>query len=383
MRLSLLNPILTHDGPWASVYVDASYTTQDAAKRQELTARAAAQELADLGAPAATCEAVHTALAGPVGDGPIGRPKASGKRAGRAVFAAGGEVVMDVPLPGPPAAPLTTTWSTLPRLTPLVRAVGDSPTCLVAYVDRVGADFELHDDAGEREQGQVSGADWPVHKTASADWSERHFQTAVENTWEQNAAEIAAATHQMWQRTGADVLLLVGDARERKVVRDLLPEPLRSRTAESEHGARPTGPQSPQLARDIAQVRAVREGERAAEVLDRYHAGREDDGGGQAVAGVPALVEAAREHQIDTLLLGPAGPDAGREMWVGPKGDQLGLRSTELQYLGEVHPAAARADDALLRSAAAGGADALVVNDPGAAPVGGLGALLRWPAGPH
>ncbi|MBB5935568.1 baeRF2 domain-containing protein [Streptomyces zagrosensis] len=383
MHLSLLRPILPHGGPWASVYVDASHSTEDAAKQQELTARAASQELAGLGAPAATRDAIYEALFHTPEAGPIGRPRTSGKRAGRALFATDGEVVIDVPLPGPPAAPLTTTWTALPRITPLLRAVGDSPPCLVAYVDRTGADFEVRNDAGQQETAQVSGTDWPVHKTASASWSERHFQTAVENTWEHNAAEIADAAQEMWQRCGAEVMLLVGDSRERKAVRDKLPEPLRSVTAESEHGGRSTGAGSPQIERDIAQVRAARETEHVAEVLDRYHAGQDDDGGANAVAGVPALVEAAREHQIDTLLVGPDGQDTGREVWVGPESDQLAVRSTELQYLGEVHPTAARADDALLRSAIASGAEAIAVSDPTIAPVGGLGALLRWPAGPH
>ncbi|MEU9354555.1 hypothetical protein AB0D65_27145, partial [Streptomyces griseoloalbus] len=31
----------------------------------------------------------------------------------------------------------------------------------------------------------------PLHRTGSVDWSERHFQLRVENTWEHNAAEIA------------------------------------------------------------------------------------------------------------------------------------------------------------------------------------------------
>ncbi|MFF5717235.1 Vms1/Ankzf1 family peptidyl-tRNA hydrolase [Streptomyces buecherae] len=382
MRLSDLRPVLPHAGPWASVYVDTSHTTEDAAKHQELTARAATQQLAELGASPATRDAVYKALFNGPDAGPIGRPPTSGKRAGRAVFATDGEVVLDVPLPGPPATPMTT-WSALPRVTPLLRSIGDPTPCLVAYVDRTGADFEVRDDAGQRETGQVSGADWPIHKTASADWSERHFQTAVENTWEQNAAEIAHAAHEMWQRCGAEVMLLVGDARERKAVRDRLPEPLRAVTAESEHGARSTGSSSARLERDIAQVRAAHETEHMREVLDRYHAATHDDGGGNAISGVPALVEAAREHQIDTLLVTPDGQDTGREVWIGPEGDQLAVRSTELQYLGAARPAPARADDALVRAAVASGAEAVVVSDPAAAPVGGLGALLRWPANPH
>ncbi|KOG88676.1 hypothetical protein ADK38_18480, partial [Streptomyces varsoviensis] len=114
--------------------------------------------------------------------------------------------------------------------------------------------------------------------------------------------------------------------------------------------------------------------------MDRFHAGAEPVGGTApyAAAGVPALVEAAREHRIATLILGPHGSDAPREVWVGPDPHQVGVRSSDLQYLGEVSPASARADDALVRAAVASGADAVVVNDPADVPAGGLGAVLRW-----
>jgi hypothetical protein len=62
---------------------------------------------------------------------------------------------------------------------------------------------------------------------------------------------------------------------------------------------------------------------------------------------------------------------------------QGAVRRADTRYLGDPHPVPARADDALLRSAVATGAE--VVRIPGPAeggddlPVGGLGALLRWP----
>jgi hypothetical protein len=107
------------------------------------------------------------------------------------------------------------------------------------------------------------------------------------------------------------------------------------------------------------------------------------------VEGVPALVEAAREHRIDELLIRPDGPDAHREVWIGEDPDQLAVRRTDLKILGEQNSWSARADDALIRSAVATGAPALSVTPAtgaaGAAgasgeevPVGGLGALLRW-----
>ncbi|MFH9425400.1 Vms1/Ankzf1 family peptidyl-tRNA hydrolase [Streptomyces sp. NPDC017529] len=369
MHLSLLQPIIDRPGPWASVYADVSHDTEDAAKQQELGARAAARQLAEQGADQATCDAVREALAGHRTNGD----------SGRAVFATGGEVVLDAPLAGRPARPFAA-WSPLPRITPWAESAADDSGCLVVYVDRTGADFELHSDHGGEEAGTVEGLDWPIHRTATADWSERHFQTAVENTWEQNAGEIAEAAQRVFQSCGAKLMLLAGDPRERRSVHDKLPEQLRAVTYETDHGGRAPGSDSTALQRDIAHIRAVHEHDLVADVLGRFRAGAGVGGTDPAYAatGVPALVEAAREHRIDTLIIGPGGTDAGREVWVGPEPDQLAVRNSELQYLGEVHPSAARADDALLRSAAATGAEAVVVRDPSEAPTGGLGAILRW-----
>lgn len=376
MRLSLLQPLIERPGPWASVYADVSHGTEDAATQQELTANTAADQLKDLGADDATCRAVHDALA------TLRTPGEPRAHAGRAVFATGGEVVLDTPLAGPPTAPVVATWSSVPRLAPLLDAMGDDTVCLVAYVDRTGADFQLRSDISQETAGRVEGQDWPIHRTPSGEWNERHFQTAVENTWEQNAGEIAAAAAQAFEHGGAQVMLLVGDARERHAVRDKLPQQLRAVTYESEHGGRAAGSDSTLLERDIAQVRAGHEVDHVADVTERFRTGAAPGESGEpayAAAGVPALVEAAREHRIDTLLISPDGGDAAREVWVGPEADQLAVRNTELQYLGEVHPVSARADDALLRSALANGADAVVLHHTDGAPAGGLGAILRWP----
>ncbi|MEV4231331.1 hypothetical protein AB0J81_30425, partial [Streptomyces bobili] len=101
-------------------------------------------------------------------------------------------------------------------------------------------------------------------------------------------------------------------------------------------------------------------------------------GGGGAVEGVPALVEAAREHRIDELLIRADGPDTHRRVWIGEDPDQLAVSRTELRAPGERHFWAARADDALIRSAVAAGTPVLLVTEAGEeTPAGGLGALLR------
>ncbi|MFE1173209.1 Vms1/Ankzf1 family peptidyl-tRNA hydrolase [Streptomyces sp. NPDC058773] len=372
MRLSLLQPVIDRPGPWASVYADISHRTEDAAKQQELTASATTAQLFALGADEATCGAVHEALL-------TRREGEPGEHSGRVLFAAHGVIVLDTPLPGPPATPFAA-WGPVPRVTPFLAAVGDDPLCLVVRLDRAGADFSVLGTRGTEDAGRVSGADWPLHRTASGDWSEGHFRAKVENTWEHNAGEIADAVRAAFEECGAEAIVLIGDARERHLVHDKLPEPLRALTYESEHGGRAPGAESALVDRDIAQVRAVQEREHIAQVADRFRTGAGPGGKSapHAAAGIPALVEAAREHRIATLLVSPHGSDIARQVWVGAEADQLGVRGTELPYLGETHPAAARADDALVRSAVASGADIVVVRDPERAPSGGLGAILRW-----
>lgn len=342
MDLAFLHPLYEHQGPWASVYVGTPPHTEDAPHERHLAAVAVARELSTQGADEDTCVAVREALED---------LRRSSEPHGRAVFARAGKVVLDPPLTRSPEAGVIR-WAPLPHTAPLLELAGEDPVCVVAYVDRKGADFELRGALGRRDGGSVTGKQWPVHRTSSADWSERHFQLRVENTWEHNAAEIADALAVCQEETGADLLILVGEEREKRSVRERLPKRLHDLVVEAEHGAG-----SRLLDKDVEQARAGRVRQRAERELERFLAARApgDDGRPGAVEGVPALVEAAREHRIDELLIRPDGPDAHREVWIGEDPDQLAVRRTDLKILGEQNSWSARADDALIRSAVATG----------------------------
>ncbi|GAA3986436.1 Vms1/Ankzf1 family peptidyl-tRNA hydrolase [Streptomyces plumbiresistens] len=381
MDLAFLHPLYEHPGPWASVYVDTSRHTEDTPHERHLAAMAVSRELSGQGADEETCRAVREALE---------ELQHSSEPHGRAVFARAGEVVLDPPLTRAPDGN-SAYWAPLPHTAPLLELAGEDTVCIVGYVDRKGADFELRSAFGPQDAGSVAGRQYPIHRTRSTDWSERHFQLRVENTWEHNAAEIADALAVCQEETQADLLILVGDDRERRTVHDRLPKRLHDRVVEAPHG---TG--SRLLQEDVEQARAAHVRQRAERELERFLAARDpgDDGRAGAVEGVPALVEAAREHRIDELLIRPDGPDAHREVWIGEDPDQLAVRRTDLKILGEQHSWPARADDALIRSAVATGAPAISVTPatgqavaagPGQSeeaerevPVGGLGALLRW-----
>jgi hypothetical protein len=366
MDLAFLHPLYEHSGPWASVYVDTSRHTESTPHERHLTAAAMAQKLAEQGADEATCRAVERA---------IEELAHSSEPHGRALFARAGEVVLDPPLARAPQGD-TADWAPLPRVTPLLELADQDPVCVVAYIDRRGAAFELRTGLGREDAGKVAGRQYPVHRTSTVDWSERHFQLKVENTWEHNAAEIADALTVCQDETRADLLILVGDDRERRAVHERLPQRLQDRVVEAAHG---TG--SRLLDEDVEAARTEHARRQAEAELERFLAARAPDAEGRtgAVEGVPALVEAAREHRIDELLIRADGPDTHREVWIGEDPDQLAVRRTELKALGEQHSWAARADDALIRSAVATDAPVLVVPAAGEeAPVGGLGALLRW-----
>ena len=366
MQLGFLAPLYERPGPWASVYLGTDRADEAHPGRRELQARAACRELSAQGADEATGQAVYEALIA---------PETLPGEAGRAVFAAGGEVVLDPVLTARPPGNDDVTWSAVPRVAPLLDLAEQEPVCLVAYIDRQGADLEVRSTHGHRSAGRAEGRDWPLHRSPSADWSEQHFQQSVENTWDENAATTAAAVAGACDRHDADLVVLAGDLRQRRAVHRKLPAGLHAHVVETEHGSRSDGG-SRLLDKDVERARADRLHQRADDELDRYLSARD-----ATAEGVPALVEAAREHRIAALFVRPEGPDGNREVWVGDGPDQLAVRRTESQYLGEVHPSSARADDALIRSAVVTNAEVLRVPPVGghSVPVGGLGALLRWP----
>ncbi|MFI5999317.1 hypothetical protein ACIA98_02695 [Streptomyces sp. NPDC051366] len=381
MELGFLKPLFARQGPWASVYIETTRATEDAQRMQALRERAVASQLIDAGADAYTVRAVVNRLAGE----PV-----SGAPPGRALFASGAEVVLDVPLGKVPVA-TEATWSVLPHVAPLAGLRDDEPSCLVAYIDRTGADLELRDAHRRDAVGQAQGREWQGrgHRSMPADRGEWHYRNKVENAWNETADIIAAELARQWLENGAEpMVVLTGDPRERRAVRNRLPEHMQPMTVEVDSGARSPGASKDALDREIAQVRERFARERLESTLERFRIGRGrpgehreaavDTGPGEAAEGVPAVVDAVRTHQVATLLLSPDGSDAAREVWIGPGVDEVAVQRGQAEAMGVDKPVRARADDALLRSAAAAGSDVLVVPAGMPGPAGGLGAVLRW-----
>ncbi|MGW4895973.1 baeRF2 domain-containing protein, partial [Kitasatospora sp. NPDC004240] len=300
MELAFLSPLLAHPGPWASVYLNTSRSTEDAAAQQDLRDRAAARALAAQGAPAATGTAVLDRLrAEPVSHAP----------AGRALFATDGEVVLDLPLTGAPTT-VETHWTPLPHTAPLLALRDEEPHCLVAYIDRTGADLELRTPYERIPVGQAEGRGWQGrgHRSIPADRYEWHYQHRVENGWERTADIIAEEIATQAARLAADgdgesrMIVLTGDPRERHSVHERLPSGLRPLTAEIDGGARNPGTSAGPLDERLTLAWRRHVAERVNGVLDRFRAARRRPGEhGADPEGVEVVVEPAitRGRQLD------------------------------------------------------------------------------------
>ncbi|WP_033350129.1 hypothetical protein [Kitasatospora aureofaciens] len=385
MDLAFLTPLLDRPGPWASLYLDTSRATEDAAPRRALIDRAAVHRLAGLGADDATCAAVRDHLAG--------EPTAASPP-GRALFAADGEVALDVPLTDSPPD-VAATWAPLPHTAPLLGLLDDAaPRCLVVAVDRTGAALEQHELGRSAPIGTVEGRQWQGrgHRAPPADRYEWHYRHRVEDAWERTAKIVADQLTRMWPGSGAGLLVLTGDVRERRAVRAQLPPQLQSDTVEVDGGGRADGIARDSFERRVAEAWEEHRSRHLTTVLDAFRTGVGRPGEhvtdaagtetapGAAAQGVPAVVTAARQHQLAALLIQPGGHDAERPVWTGPEPEHIGVQRADLRSMGVARPQQAPAADALLRSAAAVGAEALLVPEAVPGPPGGLGAVLRWNA---
>ncbi|MFI8454759.1 hypothetical protein [Kitasatospora sp. NPDC085464] len=385
MDLAFLTPLLDRPGPWATVYLDTDRATEDAARRRALIDRAAVSRLADAGADERTCAAVRDHLAA--------EPTA-GSPPGRALFAADGEVALDVPLAASPPD-VTATWAPLPHTGPLVGLLDDAvPACLVAAVDRTGAALERYRLGRGTPAGTVKAPQWQGrgHRAPPADRREWHYRHRVEDTWDRTAGIIADHLARTWPQSGAHLLVLTGDIRERRAVAAKLPGHVRSLTVELDGGGRADGSARESFDRRLAAAWNDHRARHLTEVLDTFRTalGRPGEHGtdgagtetapGPAAQGIPAVISAARQHQLAALLLQSSGHDPDRPVWTGPEPEHIGVHRADLRGMGVAHPAQAPAADALLRAGAACDAEALLVPDALAGPPGGLGAVLRWPA---
>ncbi|TQM03127.1 Vms1/Ankzf1 family peptidyl-tRNA hydrolase [Pseudonocardia kunmingensis] len=370
MDLRFLRELTDKPGPFATVYLDASHDTDDAARALALRWAEARASLAEQGADAATLDALAAAV--------DAAPPAVG-RAGRVLVARGGEVVLDRTLPEPPQRP-TCRWGPLPDLLPVLVEQPEPVTAVVVRVDETGGEvFVAGPDAGPDRVEDVQGSEYLVHKVRGGGWSHLAMQERVEESWRRNTAEVAERVDRHVSATGASVLVVAGEPRSRSRLVDALGERSASIAVQVDHSGGATGDD---LAAAVAEaVQDVVTAHRRA-LLERYEqaAGRPD---GLAVQGIRDVLAALRAEAVDTLLL-DAGATRDTTVWISDAPAQVAEAAEDLRATGSEPTGEVAVDAALLRAAAGTGAGFVAIGGGRTGLVGhpledGVGALLRYP----
>jgi hypothetical protein len=367
MDLSFLEPVFAARGPYATVCADVTHTTESADAELELRVRSVTERLGSSGAPDAVLEAVRDRLLEGNDGGQAGTLR------GRAlVVAADGSVVLDEALSGAPVREVAD-WSAAPDLLPVLRQLAARVPHVVVVADRVGADILVAGGDGEAdEEREVQGDTFHMRKVKVGGWAHNKYMHTAENQWTENADQVADHITRLARRVSPRFVLLAGDVRARQLLTDRASGGWSQLVVAMEEGGRAAGADREPVDRRSAELVAEHEARETAQVLDQI-AGAASHG--LSVTGIPAVVEALRKGQVETLVL--ADEPGEDTLLVGDTPLALGVDQHDMDALG-VHGTVAPADRALLAAAAAGSAAAVVVPRaamPGNVPVA---AVLRY-----
>ncbi|HEY2205475.1 MAG TPA: hypothetical protein VGH99_13470 [Pseudonocardia sp.] len=368
MELYWLEDIARASGPFATVYLDARHDKTDSEHRIQVRWRDSRRQLADDGADEASLAAlddVVESLARAEGE--------AGPRTGRMLVAAAGKVLLDQALSYAPDPP-TARWAPLPHLAPLLTDMPEDMATVVAVVDRVGADIH-----SGRRTGTVDAARYPLHEVRGGGLSHWSMSQRVQQKEREAAEEIAEALETEVAAAGAGLLVLAGEVQTRARVRKALSGRAARIAVETEVGGRAAGTDDEALDRDVADRVTDRIARLRESAADRFEVAAGSDGA--AVDGIQAVAEAFQAAQVEVLYL-DAGAARETPLWVSDEPTQLAADQARLTGLGLTATGPVDPADALIRAAAASGAELYPIGGGHTALVGrplqdGVGAILR------
>lgn len=112
----------------------------------------------------------------------------------------------------------------LPRLAPLIEARQRTIPHVVVETDLSGADIAAFDGGAVVAHEQVSGETDVIHRGHPGGWSQRRFQQRAENTWDENARDVAVTVESIVRDVAARVVFVTGPTRAKSMLVTLLEE---------------------------------------------------------------------------------------------------------------------------------------------------------------
>jgi len=175
---------------------------------------------------------------------------------------------------------------------------------VVVETDRAGADLTGFAGSVVVATETVDGATLHIHRGHPGGWSQRRFQQRAENTWENNARDVADSVATMARRVEAELIAVSGDVRAQTFVLDLLPTDVAAVAVKIEAGS-PSG-----IADEVVRLLSTMVSERVTAAAELVRSRRAH---GTAAIDASEIIDALRTGRVETLLVhddGTNGPDA-------------------------------------------------------------------------
>jgi hypothetical protein len=201
MKIDWLKPLLGHQGPFATLHLDATPSEQAAERDVEGRWNSARKDLAQQGTPDAVLDAMGEVVL---------RPTRVPGPHGRVVIADDTGVLVDRVVNNPPAG-TTCSWAPVPALLQAALAADESVELLKVIVDRQGADFVRVGPDGKVHSTFQAPHD-EIEKTGSTRVKRSRIESRAEDSWERNAEAIAAETERHVADTRPELVLMTGCA---------------------------------------------------------------------------------------------------------------------------------------------------------------------------
>jgi hypothetical protein len=359
MQLDQVRTVLARPGPFVSLNLDVSRTTEDA--RQQIDARWTSIRH----------ELEHNGITGSVVD-EIGErlhePTHLPGEVHRTIVATADEVVLDDARAGTSRFPEGVSVGPLPDLAAWLGMVdGDFPFVLVR-ADRAGADIEVYVAPGQSVAAErsVDGETMDIRKLPEGDWMQKKYQQRAENNWRANAELVAGQLRDLATRYHPRVAILCGDVRACADIAEIVGDVPRMAVEVVDSGGRAAGVSEEALWADVRRVLAAYEARDTDDLLQTLDRGASV--GEDTAHGVDPVIDALVQGGVERLVIDPA---AARDLTIDIA-DHPGLTLPE----GANRAGPLPADQVLVAAAAMTDAEVTVVSggmiDPPVA------ATLRW-----
>jgi peptide subunit release factor 1 (eRF1) len=275
------------------------------------------------------------------------------------------------------AVPFTDSFAVadMPRLRPLVQALGEAPRAAVLFLDGESARLAALTEQGAAEDIALESTDVVGHHRRGG-WSlllQSRYQRHIHEHRKRHFDAVADALAYLVDHYGLRAIVLAGEPRNLAVFRTHVPPRLADRIVGDVTGAR-YEPTSAFAERALALIR-LRGAGQAAAALDAVLVDAE--GGGRAAAGVEATLEAVNRGTVDRLYLLASYREDGRACSACHALQRV--EDVACRWCGAATGALELGEAMVRRVLAAGGDVASVDVHAGLERAGGVAVLLRYP----